>query len=71
MTEVANEWNVYELYSRLCKALDIDTDNVNKVTIEMEAGKLFTVTIKKWLLEDNVQSFVDEIKKYKIEEIKE
>lgn len=37
MTEIANEWNVYELYTRLCKALDIDTDNVNKVTIEMEA----------------------------------
>jgi hypothetical protein len=68
--EIAHDWNTTELYEKLCKALNIDTENVNKITIEMEAGKLFTVKIKKWMLIDGYETFVDEIKKYDIKEIK-
>ena len=69
--EIAHERNTEKMYSELCKVLGIDTDHVNKVTIVMEAGELFTVTIKKYLITDNIRNFVEEVKKYNLKEAHE
>lgn len=62
-----------KFYIKMCETLGIKTEGLAKVTIEMEAGKPFTITTKTFAYQVDFNTVIDEIKKYKydVEEIKE
>lgn len=68
--EIATDCGSYNITKNLCEALGINPNEVCKLTIEIESGQFFTVKIKKFLLKDTYKTFVDEIQKYDIKEIK-
>ena len=71
MTQSYNQCTTEEFYIKICETLGIKTEGLTKVTIEMEAGKPFTITTKTFKYSATMSCFVDELKKYKVEEIKE
>lgn len=71
MTQSYNQCTTEEFYIKICETLGIKTEGLAKVTIEMEAGKPFTITTKTFAYSATMSCFVDELKKYKVEEIKE
>ena len=73
MTQSYDQCTTEEFYIKICETLGIKTEGLAKVTIEMEAGKPFTITTKTFVYSVDFDKVIDEIKKYKykVEEIKE
>ena len=71
MTQSYDQVTTEGFYIKICEILGIKTEGLVKVTIEMEAGKPLTITTKTFVYSAIRSCFVDELKKYKVEEIKE
>lgn len=71
MTQSYDQVTTEGFYIKICETLGIKTEGLAKVTIEMEAGKPLTITTKTFVYSAYRSCFVDELKKYKVEEIKE